>query len=118
MYYNHKISSTESIILFSANELIKTAIEHGFRYFINEHYKQMDSVKIKNILDLSVIAAQKKLCMSTTPIFLINDLLSNYTIDNCSDIFTYLEDNSNVWKSELFYSTVRNYLLRMCNGMI
>ncbi len=71
---------------------------------------------MKKVLDISVDLAIKKICAPTTPIFLINDILSNMTIDDCSNIFAYLEDNSNVWKSELFYSSVRNYLLRMCNG--
>jgi hypothetical protein len=49
---------------------------------------------------------------------LINDILNNLTIEECSDVFKILEDSAQTWKSEIFYSSVRNYLLRMCNGKI
>ena len=61
-------------------------------------------------------ATERRLCLPTTPIFLINDILNNLTIDDCSDIFSYLEDSAQTWRSDLFYLSVKNYLLRMCNG--
>ncbi len=109
---------SHSIKNLSCNEIIKTAIEHGFRYYILTNFKKLTNDNYKQLLDLSVNAAERKLCAPTTPIFLINDILNNLTIDDCSDIFSYLEDSSNTWKSELFYSSVRNYLLRMCNDLL
>jgi THO complex subunit 1 len=58
------------------------------------------------------------MCSPTTSIFIINDILSAFTLDESSEIFSYLEDNANVWKSELFFSSVKNYLLRMCNDLL
>lgn len=74
--------------------------------------------EIKHLLDLSIQVSQKKMCSPTTSIFIINDILSALTLDESSEIFSYLEDNANVWKSELFFSSVKNYLLRMCNDLL
>jgi THO complex subunit 1 len=45
-------------------------------------------------------------------------MLSVLTIEKCSEIFCYLEDSSHIWKSELFFTSVKNYLLRMCNDLL
>jgi hypothetical protein len=39
------------------------------------------------------------LCLPTTPIFIINDMLSSLTIEKCSELFCYMEDNSQILKS-------------------
>jgi THO complex subunit 1 len=98
--------------------LIKTAIEHGFRYYILINFKKLSINDFKYLLDLSVSAAERKLCSPPTPIFLMNDILNNLTIEDCSDIFSYLEDTAQLWRSDLFYASVKNYLLRMCNGKL
>lgn len=81
------------------DDVVKAAFDHTFRVYIIENTNAMNIEDTKQILDLAVLAAQKKLCMPTTPIFIINDLLSSLTIEKCPDVFCYLEDNSHTWKS-------------------
>jgi hypothetical protein len=100
------------------DEVVKSAFDHTFRLFVIDNMNKMNSDDIKQLLDLAILASQKKLCSVTTPIFIINDLFSSLTIEKCSEVFCYLEDSSHVWKSEIFYTFVRNYLLRMCNDLL
>ncbi|RNA29898.1 THO complex subunit 1 [Brachionus plicatilis] len=102
----------------NTDEVTKIAIEHSFRTFVVQRLSKMTIPDMYSILDLSISAAQKKLCLPTTPIHLINDMLSTLTIEKCSEIFCYLEESSHIWKSELFYQSVKNYLLRMCNDLL
>ncbi|CAF0711165.1 unnamed protein product [Brachionus calyciflorus] len=102
----------------NSDEIVKTAIEHSFRTFIVQNMDKIEFENLKKIVDLSISAAQKKLCLPTTPIHMLNDMLSTLTIEKCSEIFCYLEDSSHIWKSELFYQSVKNYLLRMCNDLL
>lgn len=48
-----------------------------------------------------------ELCLPTTPIFIINDMLSSLPIEKCSELFCYLEDNSQVLKS-VFFNSIKN----------
>lgn len=100
------------------DEIVKAAFDNTFRLYLVEHMSAMTTDDIKQLLGLAVLAAQKKLCSVTTPIFIVNDLLSSLTIEKCSEVFCYLEDSAHIWKSEMFYTSVRNYLLRMCNDLL
>lgn len=102
----------------SNDEIVKTAIEQSFRIYVLQNLPNMQITDMRHVLDLSVQTAQKKLCLPTTPIYLINDMLSVLSIEKCSEIFCYLEDSSHVWKSDTFYTSVKNYLLRMCNDLL
>ncbi len=86
-------------------DVVKAAFDHTFRVFVIENMGHMSTVDIKKTLDLAVKAVQKKLCVVTTPIFIINDLLSSLTIDKCLEVFCYLEDNSHIWKSVEYLNT-------------
>ena len=90
IYFNHFPLNYKFCFCFSSNELIKTAIEHGFRYYILTNFKKLSINDFKYLLDLSVSAAERKLCSPPTPIFLMNDILNNLTIEDCSDIFSYI----------------------------
>ena len=89
----------------SNDEIVKAAFDHTFRIYMMENMHQMSANDIKRVLDLAVLAVQKKLCMLTTPIFIINDLLSSLTIEKCAEVFCYLEDNSHIWKSVYLVSS-------------
>jgi len=93
-------------------------VEHAFRIYVLLKISNLTIEDMKRIVDMSIMVAEKKLCLPTLPIFVISDMLNSLTIDKCSEIFCYLEDSSHVWKSNLFYSSVKNYLLRMCNDLL
>ena len=50
--------------------------------------------------------------MPTTPIFIINDMLSSLPIEKCSELFCYLEDNSQVLKS-VFFSSIKKLKIKL-----
>ncbi len=83
----------------SNEEIVKAAFDYTFRIYVMENMDRLTIAEIRQTLDMAVQAVQKKLCFVTTPIFMINDLLSSLTIEKCLEVFCYLEDNSHIWRS-------------------
>lgn len=40
------------------------------------------------------------------------------TLDHCEELFTYVENNVDNWKEDLFFTACKNNLLRMCNDLL
>ena len=40
-----------------------------------------------------------ELCAPSVPFHLMADLFDSITIDKCEDVFTFVEENVNIWKS-------------------
>uniref|UniRef100_A0A8D3BXB7 THO complex 1 n=1 Tax=Scophthalmus maximus TaxID=52904 RepID=A0A8D3BXB7_SCOMX len=57
-------------------------------------------------------------CSATTPFILLGDVLDCLPLDQCDKIFSFVEENVSIWKSNSFYTAGKNYLLRMCNDLL
>ncbi|ESO02904.1 hypothetical protein HELRODRAFT_81226, partial [Helobdella robusta] len=57
-------------------------------------------------------------CTASTLFILLSDLFDMITLDQCAQLFKYLDKNVETWKSEMFYNAGKNYLLRMCNDLL
>ena len=68
-------------------------------------------------IELSIKAATGNLCSKTIPIQLLSDLFDVITLDQCEKLFSTIERNIILWKSEEFFTPIRNNLLRICNGL-
>ncbi|KAK3777661.1 hypothetical protein RRG08_021772 [Elysia crispata] len=73
---------------------------------------------LKNLINFAVQAVQQDMCSPSTPFLMMADIFDMLTIERCEDIFDLVEDKVTIWKSETFYESGKNYLLRMCNDLI
>ncbi len=63
-------------------------------------------------------AARLRLVMPTMPTVLLSDLFDVITLDDCQSLFECVEQNVATWKEDLFFTPVKNHILRICNGEI
>lgn len=52
------------------------------------------------------------------PVVLLGDIFESLTLELCERMFTFVEEEVNVWKEELFFVSCKNNLLRMCNDLL
>ena len=80
--------------------------------------KPVDIEQCGTYIELSIQAATKNYCNKTTPIQLLSDMFDMITLNQCESLFGTIEKNIALWKSEEFFTPIRNNLLRICNGNI
>ena len=80
--------------------------------------KPVDIEQCGTYIELSIQAATKNYCNKTTPIQLLSDMFDMITLNECESLFGTIEKNIALWKSEEFFTPIRNNLLRICNGNI
>lgn len=56
------------------------------------------------------------MCTATMPVVILGDIFDALTLDQCENLFAFVENGVTIWKEELFFSACKNNLLRMCNG--
>lgn len=49
---------------------------------------------------------------------LTGDIFDTLTLDVCQEMFGFVEGNVQVWKEELFFTSCKNHLLRLCNDLL
>lgn len=107
-----------------ADDIKRTSLDTAFRNVITlqftnaAHKSQPDLLLCKKIVDLSIQAARGLLCSPTVPILVLADSFDLITLDNCRELFPCVEDNVKIWTHELFFSSIKNTLLRMCNDLL
>ena len=93
-------------------------LNQAFREFLtSEIMKSSDMQKCDKYIELSIQAAQRNLCSKIIPITLLSDMFDIVTLDQCETLFATIERNIQLWKSEEFFTPIRNNLLRICNGV-
>ncbi|XP_077580848.1 THO complex subunit 1 [Stigmatopora nigra] len=98
----------------------KTTLDQAFRVVLGEQITNRAS-KCEDYLSLicmSIDAVTEGICSATTPFVLLGDVLDSLPLDQCDNIFTFVEENVSTWKSNSFYTAGKNYLLRMCNDLL
>lgn len=48
----------------------------------------------------------------------MGDIFDAVTLDQCEQLFTYVEDNVAVWREDWIFAACKNNLLRMCNDLL
>ena len=94
-------------------------LDHAFRHFLTSDVMAASNVDMKSCdtyIELSIKAATNNLCSKTTPIQILSDMFDIITLDQCETLFSSIERNIILWKSEEFFTPIRNNLLRICNG--
>lgn len=95
-------------------------VDHAFRNFLTTEIMNTDLADLKKCdkyVKLSIKAAKQDLCSKTIPIQLLSDMFDIITLEQCDSLFPTVETNITLWKSEEFFTPIRNNLLRICNGL-
>uniref|UniRef100_A0A1A9VLK4 Death domain-containing protein n=1 Tax=Glossina austeni TaxID=7395 RepID=A0A1A9VLK4_GLOAU len=77
-----------------------------------------DLEKVGALVKLSVDAVRAEIVSVTIPVVLLGDIFETVTLDKCERIFNYVEEMVEVWKEEVFFSSCKNNILRMCNDLL
>ncbi|KAM9791483.1 THO complex subunit 1 [Syngnathus typhle] len=98
----------------------KTTLDQAFRVVLGEQIVDNASSceAYLSLIYMSIDAVTEGICSATTPFVLLGDVLDSLPLDQCDNIFTFVEENVSTWKSNSFYTAGKNYLLRMCNDLL
>ncbi|XP_060521343.1 THO complex subunit 1 [Cylas formicarius] len=98
---------------------IKSPLDQAFRDLLLELLtKEVNVTTLKTYIDFSIESCRRHLDTSTLPVVLLGDIFDILTLDMCQQMFTFVEENVQVWKEELFFTGCKNNLLRLCNDLL
>lgn len=95
----------------------KTALDQSFRDLLFSSVVG-DIGRIERFLSFSIAACRNDLTTSAIPVVLMGDIFDAVTLDQCEQLFTYVEDNVAVWREDWIFAACKNNLLRMCNDLL
>ncbi|CAH1154374.1 unnamed protein product [Phaedon cochleariae] len=97
----------------------KTPLDQTLRdVLLNLLEEEVDVYVLKNFVDFSIALCRRGLSSPTIPVVLLGDIFETLTLDTCESMFSFVENNVNVWKEELFFTGSKNILLRLCNDLL
>ncbi|CAF3419930.1 unnamed protein product [Rotaria sp. Silwood1] len=117
----------------------RTAVEHAFRSVLfslmeqqleTTHGTNLDDMEtstfvtdqfltnVRNLIGFAIEAVHSELAAATMPVYLFNDLFTYTTIGISEHIFVVMEEKASIWRSPIFFQSVKNVLLRMCNDLL
>lgn len=98
---------------------LKGALDQTFRdYGLELLETECNISTLKKFVNLAINACRKELATTTLPVMLLADIFDALTLDICEDMFTFVEEEVNIWKEDLFFTSCKNNLLRMCNDLL
>lgn len=98
---------------------LKLVLDQAFRDYGLELLEQEYDIKfLKAFVKLSIMVCRKEMATPTIPVMLLADIFDALTLEACEDMFTFVEDEVNIWKEDLFFTSCKNNLLRMCNDLL
>lgn len=105
---------------FNKNELdLKTPLDQAFRDIVVDMLdRQVDVLDLQKFVKFCIQTCRKGLTTPTMPVVLLGDIFDVLTLDTCEQMFTFVENEVNVWKEDLFFISCKNNLLRMCNDLL
>ncbi|XP_074098422.1 THO complex 1-like protein Hpr1 isoform X1 [Cotesia typhae] len=99
----------------------KSAVDQALRdtLLIVLNCSTSESVNIsETYIKVTIDLCRKDLATTSMPVMLLSDIFDAMTLDKCEQLFTYVENNVEIWKEDLFFSACKNNLLRMCNDLL
>lgn len=111
--------------LFTADESDKKSAldqvlrEHLLDQLARRNEKGVDDVSVwEQFVTHCIIACKRSLCSPTMPVVLLGDVFDALTLQQCEQLFAYVEENVSIWKEDMFFTQCKNNLLRMCNDLL
>lgn len=99
----------------------KAALDQSFRDVLVRELlldKELNVDLVEKYISFSVLACRNDMVTTTMPVVLLGDVFDAVTLDQCEEMFAYVEKNVSVWKEEIFFVACKNNLLRMCNDLL
>lgn len=96
----------------------KTILDQAFRDALLNKSVIGHIANVEALITLSIAACRQDISTPTIPVVLMSDVFDTVTLDQCEQLFTYVENNVSVWKQNWFFSACKNNLLRMCNDLL
>lgn len=75
-------------------------------------------ISLETYITITIKLCREDLASPSMPVMILSDIFDAMTLNKCEQLFTYVENNVTVWKEELFFSSCKNNLLRMCNDLL
>lgn len=106
----------------SAGELEKkAAIDQALRDYLLTIIRDDKTGRVQDpepYIKFSIEMCRRDLATASMPVMLLSDIFAAMTLDRCELLFTFVENNVAVWKEDIFFSSCKNNLLRMCNDLL
>ncbi|XP_038057097.1 THO complex subunit 1-like [Patiria miniata] len=97
----------------------KVALDQAFRdVMMNLVVKGSGCEHFTALINLSIEAVHLGICSPATPFLLLSDVFESVTINICDKVFKFVEERVDTWKSNVLYTSGKNFLLRMCNDLL
>lgn len=110
----HQFDNTQPNIEISDK---KSAVEHALRDVLTKNYIEKIET-VEKMVELSMKLAREDIVSAFFPVSLLVDVFDVKTLDFCENLFTFVEQNVNVFKEPHFFTPCKNSLLRMCNDLL
>ncbi|XP_022102620.1 THO complex subunit 1-like isoform X2 [Acanthaster planci] len=85
---------------------------------VNLVVKDSDCQHFTSLINLSIEAVHLGICSPATPFLLLTDVFESVPISVCDTVFRFVEERVDTWKSNVLYTSGKNFLLRMCNDLL
>lgn len=97
----------------------KSPLDQVFRDVLLDLLERESPVtELQKLVSFCIVTCRKQLTTATMPVMLLVDIFDALTLDICEVMFSFVENQVNVWKEELFFMSCKNNLLRMCNDLL
>ncbi|KAK2722836.1 hypothetical protein QYM36_003134 [Artemia franciscana] len=73
---------------------------------------------VRQIVCSSINAVSDEFGTNSLPANLLSDAIDLLRVDQAEELFGYVEDRIDLWKSEAYFDTTKNIILRMCNDLL
>lgn len=104
---------------FNASEHdLKAPLDQVFRDIILEILPENDVDKLQNYVTFCIETCRNGMTTPTMPVVLLGDIFDALTLNKCEQMFTFVENGVHIWKEDLFFTSCKNNLLRMCNDLL
>ncbi|GJQ80965.1 hypothetical protein Trydic_g4782 [Trypoxylus dichotomus] len=83
---------------------LKPPLDQVFRDVLLEYLeKEADVLLLQDLVLFCIETCRKGLTTLTMPVVLLGDIFESLTLELCERMFTFVEEEVNVWKEELFF---------------
>lgn len=103
------------------HETTKHCIEAAVRNYVTKtiiHGEKTDLDAVTAVTMVCIKLVRHELSLPTLPVQVLGDSFDALTIDQCEDLFTFVESNVSIWKEDTFFSPCKTSVLRMCNDLL
>lgn len=104
---------------FNASEHdLKAPLDQVLRDVMLDLLKDSRVEELQNYVSFCIESCRMGMTTPTMPVVLLGDIFDALTLNKCEQMFTFVEKGVHIWREELFFTSCKNNLLRMCNDLL